>query len=152
MRRGALGAAAVLAGVLAAGCTITTHVEPVPERVIPSVCVQENGAVWSKEFLPTLREQLGRHGIETTVFQGERPPGCRYHLEYEAQWKWDMAVYLAFTDIRLYEDGVLIGRGTYDARGGSGRLDKFGRGDEKLARLLDEVLASVNRALARSGG
>ena len=152
MWRGVPGAAAVLAGVLAAGCTIKTRVEAVPERVIPSLCVQENGAVWSKDFLPTLREQLGRHGIETTVYQGERPRGCRYHLEYEARWKWDMAVYLAYADLRLYDAGVLIGRGTYDARGGSGRLDKFGRGDEKLARLLDEMLASVNRAVARYEG
>jgi hypothetical protein len=151
MRRGAPRMVAVLAGLLAAGCSITTRVDPVPEGVIPSLCVRENEALWSKQFLPTLREQLGRHGIETTVYQGDRPPGCRYHLEYEAQWKWDLAVYLAYADVRLYDDGVLVGRGTYDARG-SGRLDKFGRGDERLARLLDGVLASVNRAIARDGG
>ena len=147
MGSGPLRRLAIVAA-LAIGCSITTRVDPLPSVSMPSVCIHENEAVWSKQFLPMLRDQLGRHGISTTVFGEDRPADCRWHLEYEAQWKWDLAVYLRYADIRVFDGDALVGRATYDARDGSGRLDKFGHTDEKLAPLLDALLASVNRAAA----
>lgn len=64
----------VVGGALIAACTITTRVQPVPPGTLSSLCIKENEATWSKEFLPTLREQLQRRGIATSVYQGAVPP------------------------------------------------------------------------------
>lgn len=148
MSPGTLRRIAVLVGLLGAGCSITTRVDPLPAGPLTSVCVQENEAVWSKDFLPLLRDQFSRHGIATTVYQGEKPADCRYHVEYEARWDWDLAVYLKYADVRVFDDSALIGQATYDARNGSGRVDKLGHTDQKFVPLLDALLASVNRAAA----
>jgi hypothetical protein len=125
---------------LVSGCTITTHVEPIPRDAPQALCIKENAAVWSKEFLPALRERFERRGIATSVYTDDLPDGCRYRAEYDANWSWDVAVYLVYTDIRVYEDENLIGRVTYDARGGGGRLDKFGSTEGKLDELMTQLL------------
>jgi hypothetical protein len=146
MRPGSLRPLLVALVVLGTACSIKTRVDPVPAATVPALCVEENDAVWSKQFLPMLRERLAQHGIATTVYKDRMTADCRYHLEYEAQWNWDLAVYLRYADIRVFDGDTLVGRATYDARSGSGRLDKFGHTDEKLAPLLDALLASVNRS------
>lgn len=142
---------AMLAAFLASACTITTHVDPVPPGTIASLCIRENPAVWSKEFLPALRAELARHGIATTVHDGPLPPTCIRRLEYEAQWKWDVALYLRYADIRIYDGDALVGRATHDARDAFARLDKFGPTKDRLAKLVDALLAGVNRAGTAAG-
>jgi hypothetical protein len=145
-KRAAL-ASAIVAALLTGGCTIRRHVVPIPATSISSLCIDENRAVWSKQFLPTLRAQLLRHGIATTVYDEPVPPAdCARHLEYEARWSWDIAMYLMYTEIRVYEGATLVGSATYDAQGGDARLDKFGSGEERLASLVDELLRDVNRS------
>jgi len=132
------------AGLLAGACTITTQVNPVPSQRIAAVCIEENDAVWSKEFLPALRAEFERRGIATTVYQAAPPSECRHRVEYAANWKWDMAVYLAYADIVVYDGSVVIGQATYDARHAGGRFDKFGHTTDKLERLMTELLRAVN--------
>lgn len=136
---------ALVAALFGAGCTIERRILPVPPASIASLCIAENHKVWSAEFLPTLRRQLARHGIESTVYDGPVPAECPRHLEYTAHWMWDVAVYLQYADISIYEGDTLIGRATYDATHGSARLDKFGSGEERLAGLVDDLLRDVNR-------
>jgi hypothetical protein len=140
-----------LALALAAGCSIVTHVDPVPEGAIPAVCIAENDQVWSKEFLPALRDAFERRAIATTVYRDARPADCRYHVGYTASWKWDVAVFLRYAEIAVYDGERLIGQATYDARGAFARLDKFGRTTTKLERLVNELLRSVNQGTARQG-
>src|SRR5262249_26989862 len=130
----------VLAALAVAGCTITTHVDPLPPGPLPSLCVRENSAVWSKQFLPALRGELARHGIATTVYGDAPPPACARRLEYEAEWKWDVAVYLRYADLRVYDGETLVGRATYDARGAFARLDKFGHTEDRLRTLVDALV------------
>src|SRR5689334_3047357 len=119
MRRRAIGLATPLLPLAAAlgvgGCTIDRHVVPVSPRAIASLCLVENDTLWSKDFLPALRDDLGRHGIATSVYRGPLPSGCSHRLEYTANWNWDFAVYLVYADIRIYEADTLIGRAEYDA-------------------------------------
>jgi hypothetical protein len=146
MSKGAALAIAIVATVLTGGCTIKRHVDPVPTTSISSLCIAKNDAVWSKQFLPTLRDRLARHGITTTVYDGPTTPDdCSRHLEYEARWSWDIALYLMYAQIRIYDGATLVGSATYDARDGDARLDKFGSGEERLAGLVDDLLRNVNR-------
>ena len=136
---------ALVVALLGSGCTITTHVDPLPPSTIPAICIADNPKVYSKQFLPTMQAQLARRGIATTVYEGTPPAGCTMRIEWEAHWSWDIALYLEYTDIKVYDGDALVGRATYDARGGDATLTKFGRGDEKLAKLLDQLLRDVNR-------
>lgn len=138
--RGARWLIPLAIGLGAAGCSITTHVEPLPPGTTSAVCIKENPETWSEEFLPTLQGEFERHGIKTTTYADDKPADCRYHVEYNVNWSWDMAVYLEFADIQIFEDQKPVARATYDARHGSGRLDKFGTTAEKLARLMDQLL------------
>lgn len=128
--------------LVAAGCSIDTRVAPL-QRPVSFACVRENPAVWSKQFLPELREQLARHGMQTEVFSGGVPSNCAVVVAYTAEWNWDLAVYLEYADITVTDVGGSfpreIGRVTYDARDGSARLDKFGSGSEKLAAIVDRL-------------
>jgi hypothetical protein len=140
-------AAIAVFAALAGGCTIERHVDPVPAASISSLCIANNDKVWSKQFLPTLRDRLARHGITTTVYDGPVVPAdCPRRLEYEARWNWDLAVYLVYTQIRIYDGITLVGSATYDARNGDARLDKLGSGEARLASLVDELLQNVNRS------
>jgi hypothetical protein len=143
------GARAILAALVVTGCSITTHVDPLPAGPLPSVCVAENGAVWSKQFLPALRDQLARHGVQTTVYAGATPATCDHRLEYDAEWKWDVAMYLRYADIRIYAGDTLVGRATYDARHAFARFDKFGHTDEKLAKLIDALFSAPSYSSGR---
>jgi hypothetical protein len=126
--------------LLISGCTITTNIEPVPPGSLSAICIKENTAVWSKEFLPALRQRFEKRGIKTSVYTGELPDGCDNRLEYDANWSWDLAVYLVYADIRVYDGDRIIGRATFDARGGGGRMDKFGTTEGRLDELIDQLL------------
>jgi hypothetical protein len=136
---------ALVAGLLlVSGCTITTDVQAIPGDPPPTLCIKENTAVWSKEYLPALRERFEKRGIKTTVYDDEMPAECRHRVEYDANWSWDLAVYLVYTDIRVYDGDNIIGRATFDARGGSARLDKFGTTEGRLDELLDQLLRGMS--------
>ena len=132
-----------LAVLFATGCTITRSVEPVPRALDATLCLEENDAVWSKEFLPALRDEFQRHGIRTTVYRGPRPAECRYHATYAAKWRWDMATYLRSADIQVFDYARPIGRVVYDAGGGTASLRKFGPTMSKLRPLIDELLRAT---------
>ena len=130
--------------LLLAGCTITHSVEQVGNRNLPAVlCIAENDTVWSKEFLPWLETEFRRHGFETSVYHGTPPKECHLRATYWANWGWDLAVYLKYAEISLYEDATLVGRVIYDATGAFANMGKFGRTENKLRPLIDELLSGA---------
>jgi hypothetical protein len=124
-----------------AGCAINQSVKPVGATAMAEVCIKNNPAVMMADFLKELRSQLEAKGIRTSTFDGERPDRCRHHLEYTANWRWDFAMYMAFADLRVHEDGLLVGQATYDALGGGMNLGKFGSTSEKMKRLVEPLFA-----------
>ncbi|MFZ3324164.1 MAG: Sbal_3080 family lipoprotein [Usitatibacter sp.] len=131
----------LLAAVLAAGCAITQTVKPVTVAGITDLCIKRNSRVMMSSFLPELTSQIEKKGIHTTVYDGERPASCKYSLDYTANWHWDLAMYLVFAEINVYDSGLLVGQATYDAHAGGGRPDKFGPTADKLRGLLDQLFA-----------
>lgn len=127
------------------GCSITKSVEPI-KAPVSQVCVLDNPKVLMKEFQPELQRQIEEKGFPTKVYTGSRPDDCSHHLEYTANWYWDMAMYLTYAEMRVYDLRGLAGKAVYDARRGSGRLDKFGRTAEKIRPLVDELFGSATKA------
>lgn len=129
-------------GVLS-GCSITQVVEPVKATHLSALCILDNKDILMDEFQPEMQRQIAAKGIPTRVYLGTRPAQCSHYLEYTANWKWDMAMYLVYADLRVYDHSGIVGTANYNARNGGGRMDKFGRTAEKLRPLVDQLFGSV---------
>ena len=124
------------------GCSIKTSVKPVGNVKVSDLCIKTNPRVLMEGFLPELEGQIRSHGIKVRTFEGQIPADCAHHLEYTANWSWDMAMYLTYAELRVYERVNLLGEAIYDARRGGARFDKFGTTSSKLQPLVDELFGS----------
>lgn len=139
-----LGAIVVLA---LSGCSITKSVTPV-KTPMSRLCIAHNPDVLMDGFHPELEKQIQDHGIQTKSYTGPHPNDCSHRLQYTANWRWDMAMYLVYAELRVYDRSGLVGSATYDAYRGGGRPDKFGRTAEKLRPLVDELFGSAPKVAA----
>ncbi|HVY07506.1 MAG TPA: Sbal_3080 family lipoprotein [Burkholderiales bacterium] len=144
MRRN-IAFACTLALVLCA-CTISKQVKPITATDVREICIKRNPAVIMEQFLPEIAKQIEAHGVKTRTYIDTKPDDCRYTLDYVANWQWDMAMYLKYADLIVRDGSELIGRVTYDARGGGGNMSKFGTTAEKIRPLIDELFAQVKPA------
>lgn len=137
--------AALAAATLGAGCAIHQNVTPFAGHDGTQICAIENNAV-RFDFLESLRKAVAARGY--TVRQ--LPPGaalreCPVTLTYTANWRWDMAMYMAYAEIRVYKDGAPAGQAVYDAMAGGANLSKFISADEKIRELVVALLPPVPR-------
>jgi hypothetical protein len=135
--------AAALAGmaVIGTGCAITQNVRPVTASDIAFVCIKRNPEVLMTDFVTELKSQVEAKGMKARIYEGEAPADCRHRMEYTANWRWDLAMYLVFADLRMYDKDLLIGQANYDARAGGANLSKFGPTATKLKGLMDELFS-----------
>lgn len=123
-------------------CSINQIVEPVnSSKKIDTLCIKQNDRVLREDFLPKLESQIRAFGIKTSRYGLEKPSMCIYSMEYTANWSWDMAMYLVYANMRVYENDQLVGSVEYDARSGSGRMDKFGETSTKINPLIKQLFA-----------
>jgi hypothetical protein len=122
------------------GCSIVRTVDPITTP-ISNICIKRNPEVFMEGFLPELQSQIESYGITTRVFEDTAPNDCSFQLRYTANWAWDLAMYLTYAEIAVYENAQKqrIGRGIYDARDGSGRLDKLGPTANKLQTITEPL-------------
>ena len=132
-----------IAAATISGCSISKTVEPLPSVAVSKICILDNPKVLMDGFQPEVERQLQAMSYQTRTYTGPRPTECSHHLEYTANWAWDMAMYLTYAEFRVYDDRGIAGTATYNARNGGGRLDKFGPTAEKIRPLLTELFAST---------
>ncbi len=130
--------AAILVSLVSA-CSIKTAVNPVSIPNLSFVCIVENDAVMMDGFLPTLQSLTEERGIKTKVISGTNPEGCKHVMEYTANWRWDMAMYLFFAEVKVVGPAGLIGTATYDARNGGANMGKFGSTRSKIEPLIRKL-------------
>jgi hypothetical protein len=130
----------VIAACLLAGCAITQKVTPVESLSGREICVVVNPAVSQPGFLSAYTRALNERGYTVR----ELPPGasvndCPITSTYTANWRWDLALYMAFADIKVYRDGTQVGQAVYDAMQGGANMSKFIKGDAKISELVDQL-------------
>lgn len=130
---------AMVLGITLAGCSISTRVKPVEQESIAMVCIKENPDVMMDGFLPELKSQISSYGIETRTYTGETPADCPYHMQYTANWQWDLAMYLTYAELKVFKHTDLVGEAVYDARQGGANMDKFGTTADKLRTLTEPL-------------
>jgi hypothetical protein len=127
--------------VLLQGCTISQNVKGVGDKGITQIKIIENTAVKS-QFLEALKTATEKQGVTLEVIPSSSlPKDSPYAMTYTANWAWDMALYLVYTEINVYQNGQEIGKAVYDARRGSGNMGKFINAEKKVDELVTELFA-----------
>jgi len=127
--------------VLVAACSIHQQVKPVPatERGGATICVVEDKTV-REGFLAAMREALEARGMTVTVVSSiAEASTCHLYATYMANWRWDLAMYLAYAKITVFRGSTELGSATYDALLGGGRPDKFIDADTKIRDLVNQL-------------
>ena len=126
------------------GCSLTQVVAPIEPVQVSQLCILDNQDILMDGFQPEVQRQIEAKQISTQVYTGARPAECSHYLEYKANWKWDMAMYLTYAAFLVYDGSGIVGSAFYDVRRGSLRPDKFGRTADKIRPLIDELFGSVS--------
>jgi hypothetical protein len=142
MKRIILRAAAVVAMVCTvAACSIQQQVKPVAlaERGDGKICVVEDKSVRAG-FLPTMQAAMEAKGLQVTLVPSiAEGRACPLYATYMGNWRWDLAWYMAYAKITVYEGMTEKGSAVYDSLAGGGRLDKFIDAEPKIRELVDQL-------------
>jgi hypothetical protein len=131
--------ALVSVALILVGCAIHQHVDPVPRMEGREICVVDNPNV-REGFLEAYQRALAAKGFQTKVLDKSAVPNdCPLTSTYTANWRWDLALYMAFAEITVYANGKKVGRATYDSLRGGGNLGKFINAENKIKELVDQL-------------
>ena len=129
----------LVAAVLLQGCTIDQNVNSVASKGIAEITIIENPAVKST-FLDALKAAVAEQGVVAEVGpRSSLPEDYPCAMTYTANWTWDMALYLVYAEINVYQKGEEIGKAVYDARRGGANMGKFINAEQKVHELIGEL-------------
>ena len=133
-----LGTAACAVSVLA-GCAIQQTVTPVARVEGRQICIISNPAVRAG-FVQAYERSLVNKGY--TVRQ--LPPAaatsdCPVTSTYTANWRWDLAMYMAYAEIKVFSNGRAIGEAKYDSLRGGANMNKFISAESKIDELVNQL-------------
>lgn len=127
---------------LASGCSIKQTVTPaeLSSEMTPEICLIP--AEGLREGFNTAYENLLKNkGFQTRQLPpGSSPSSCPLSTTYIGTWSWDLAIYMSYADIRVYQYGQQVGQAEYDSRWGGGRvIDKFIIAEKKITELTNQL-------------
>jgi hypothetical protein len=121
------------------GCAIRQNVKPVEALEVKQVCIVESTGV-KPGFLEAYKRTLSNKGYQIRQLPATASLlDCPVTSTYTATWRWDLALYMDFAEIVVYEGGKQIGKATYSARGGAGNMNKFIDADKKVGELVNQL-------------
>jgi len=130
---------ALLAAMTLVACSIKQNVQPV-SIPIQEICVVDNPDVLHEDFGKAYVKELETLGIRVkTLAPGSDVSGCEFTTTYTANWRWDLALYLCFAELRVFHQGRQVGTAVYDSRSGSANMNKFVKADSKLKELVQQL-------------
>jgi len=123
------------------GC-ISQTIDPVKtsQTLTPNICMTAKKKGVRQGFTDTYRTALQGKGF--TVKQlppASNPSDCHLSTQYTAIWRWDLALYMSYAEIKVYENGRPAGQAVYDARKAGLALTKFVDAESKILELVDEL-------------
>ncbi|MFP7723630.1 Sbal_3080 family lipoprotein [Lysobacter sp. A3-1-A15] len=143
--------ALALMALALSGCAITQEVTPsgLNQRA-QEVCLVRNSEVVQDGFHEVYVRVLEKKGFRVrTLPDGSPSTACPLVATYEAIYRWDMAIYLARVDLRIWADGREAGRAVYDSLSGGANMSKFVRTEAKLTELVDQLFPKLQAHLRR---
>jgi hypothetical protein len=134
---------AVAFGLALSQCIISRGVTPAAGVAsLRHLCVVTNPAVHMDGLHPEIVSQLQGMGYSVSTVPVPPMDGTVY-LEYTANWKWDIAMYLSYFEATLKQQGSTLGAARYNARIGGMNPGKFGRTAEKIRPLLLQLMGKA---------
>ncbi|KPB95298.1 Sbal_3080 family lipoprotein [Pseudomonas syringae group genomosp. 3] len=132
----------VASAALASGCTINQTVTPVQlsQDLAPEICMIPAEGL-REGFNTTYVRLLTEKGFHTRqIPPGSSPSSCPLTTTYIGTWSWDVAIYMSYADIRVYQFGQQVGQAEYDSRWGGGRvIDKFINAEKKITEMTNQL-------------
>ncbi len=121
------------------GCAIHQVVKPVEKFDGKQICIVDNPAVRAT-FYDAYKNALSSKGYVVK----QLPPSsslieCQVTSTYTANWRWDLAMYMSFADITVYNNAKPVGKATYDSTRGGGNMNKFIDANKKIIELVDQL-------------
>lgn len=87
------------------GCAIHQTVRPVEGIADHQICVIENPPV-KAGFIEAYKRSLTNKGYEVRQLPASAPiTACTITSTYSANWRWDLALYMAYAEIRVFSAG-----------------------------------------------
>jgi hypothetical protein len=131
--------AAVCAALLLGACAIHQTVKPVAGVEGRQICVIENPAV-RNGFVEAYKRSLAAKGYAVRQLPATAAiTECPMTSTYSANWRWDLAMYMAYADIKVYSNGRPVGEAKYDSLHGGGNMNKFIDADRKIDELVNQL-------------
>lgn len=129
----------LLTTTLLASCAIKQTVEPAEISNDAVVCIVENPAV-REGFLAELTKILDEKKVNYRVVDKQESLNCEWTATYLARWNWDLALYMSYAEIKVFQNGQLDGEAIYDASMGAASLGKFIDAETKIRELVDSLI------------
>ncbi len=128
-----------VATLLLSGCAIKQEIRAVGTLESPQVCIVSNPAV-RQTFSEALARSLKGRGYEPRMLEANSSStSCPVVLTYSANWRWDLALYMAYAEIRVFKAGQESGSAIYDSTRGGGNMGKFIDAEKKVGELTAQV-------------
>ena len=140
---------AATAAIALSGCAITQDITPYGlEQRTQELCLVRNSEVVQDGFHDVYVRVLEKKGFKVRSLPDKAPTtSCPLLATYEAIYRWDLAIYLARADLRIYADGKEAGRAVYDSLSGGANMSKFIRTEPKLTELIDQLFPKLKAYL-----
>lgn len=129
-----------------AGCSIKQTVTPVAFSgdQAPQICLIPAEGLRAG-FNATYTAQLRSKGFETREMPPGTPPAsCALATTYIGQWSWDMALYMSYADIQVFENGRRVGQALYDSTSGGARMGKFINAQAKIIEMTNQLFPDAS--------
>ena len=137
--------------VALSGCAITQEVTPSGlDQRAQELCLVRNSEVVQDGFHDVYQRVLEKKGFKVRWLPDKSPvTSCPLVGTYEVIYRWDLAIYLARADLRIYADGQEAGRAVYDSLSGGANLSKFIQTEPKLTELIDQLFPKLKAFLRK---
>jgi hypothetical protein len=121
------------------GCAINQTVKPVEHFADKKVCIINNPAV-KEGFMASYRQALETKGYVAQPMPADASiVECPITSTYVANWRWDLALYMSYAEIKVYNGGKPVGQAIYDANRAGLNTGKFINADKKIQELVDQL-------------
>ncbi len=129
-----------VAALLLAACSITQEVKPIAVAG-KAICVIANPKVSQPEFVVAYERELRARGYEVQMLSADSSLiACPLTSTYTANWNWDLALYMSYAELKVYNEGKVVAEAIYDSRRGGGNMGKFIKAEEKIKELVGLML------------
>jgi hypothetical protein len=120
-------------------CAINQSIRPVSVPHDATICIIEDTAV-REGFLIELKKVLDEKRVRYKVVDKHEALDCEWTMTYLGRWSWDLTIYMAYAEMRIFQNGAQRGQAVYDASGGGFNFNKFIDAEPKIRELVEELL------------